>query len=178
MADGSKLITIDSDEQGQATITFRGIKLEGKLVHNMSTQTSETYDLQISSSSVGDPKKLSLQLVVPPDGITGDKTGTWCIRFRNMDGQDSFSGLGSIFIGMSKASTWYARYDNTMNTPYEIYDWVQLNTNYTGLILDEHFIPIALTNKDISKYARFISWHVDNNSISLTDAINSETELI
>lgn len=171
MADGSKLITIDSDEQGQATITFRGIKLEGKLVHNMSTQTSETYDLQINSSSVGDPKKLSLQLVVPPDGITGDKTGTWCIRFRNMDEQDKLSGMGSLFIGLSQQKTWYAQFgDETTSIPYEVFDWLTLYADGSGVMHNEQFIPTDLLSDKLTETARSICWQAADNSLTLTEA--------
>ena len=170
MADGSKLISIDADNQGQATITFRGIRLDGKLVHSMSTQSSATYDLQINKASVGDPKKLSLQLVTPPDGIVGDKTGTWCIRFRNIDEHDNTNDMGDLLFGMSSPTTWYSQFGKDSNgVPGEVFDWLSLRKDGKGHMHNELFIPDNLSYKELIDSARYINWQLNSNGMILTE---------
>lgn len=183
LADGSDLLDINVQEDGETSVRYRGMELKGMLARRMSDQESATYDLQIQESSVGDAKELQFQIQVPIHGITGEETGIWCIRFRNLEAEDQTNGMGAMFLGMSPKDVWYAQYgkqtdkgevgedsNESGDLPYELFDWILIQPDGAGKMLNERVIPMNNSNEELAANARNVTWNEIDDILTLTEA--------
>lgn len=155
----SELLRLDVEPNGVAVVSFHGIVLEGTFTRSFTTQTSATYSLAINSASSGNPDHLSFQMQIPYNGLTGNLEGNWYLRFRNTDSEGTSSSAEADDVSIWQAS----QHPRIQETPYEIFDWLSLQANGTGLMLNTLTIPNDLTDEQLAESARPVAWSRDGS---------------
>lgn len=158
---GSKIFDIEVQDDGHATIDYRGITMSGVLERLSATQQKVSFGLRdIETASVSDASELSLSIDMPSSGFAEWPYGTWCLEFSNdnTDGGSTDPMVQSALLGQRDAETESARYESKDAIPAELFDWVSVNEGGSARQLCKDFVPSFASDDALREAAHDLTW--------------------
>lgn len=175
---GSELVSLTVDEEGWATVTYRGVEMHGKFARSSATQDSVTFGLGgMYFCTISNPKYLSFSLEVPPEGFADWPVGTYCMRLKNKRAEpsDGDGGFNELLLNLRDKGAEDAHYEPFVeNEPYELFDRVELlddgsDAQQTGaaLLLSKAFLPYSSSKDAMRAASTQLTWRCKGNVVEL-----------